>query len=431
MATISRKDPGFRKNPGFLPVLDPISRVAFSDEATNNASGDAFGRLRVSAPFTLFDSQHQYDTQPLLWDTKLAGSGAETHLPNESAVDLSVTTASGDSVIRQTKEYIRYQPGKSQLILCTCVFGEPQTGTNKLVGYGDTNNGIFFGQDGGGSYVLLRSKATGSVSDERKVYQVDWNLDAMDGTGPSLVTFDPTKTQIVVVDLEWLGVGRVRIGLNIDGVTRYVHEFLNANQQTVVYMTTANLPVRYEITNTALVAAAASLKHICTSVISEGGVDSTAAYPFAGNRVAVSIPNGLANEIVVYAIRPSLTFNSIENRSRLIPSGVDITATGGTVVLKAIYNPTITGGTWNSFGASSGVDVNTTATSYTGGITTDVIVALDATKGGTPLFDRGLVDRLPFGIGIDADSPIPLAFVAYATSNSVTASFTVRWEELR
>jgi len=381
------------------------TRSPTSSLGTDNAVGDAFGRVRVADPVTIFDSQLQYDKQPLLWDEKIVGSSASTHLPNESAVDMAVTTADGDSVIRQTRDYHRYQPGKSQFILCTFVLGSPQDGTTKLVGYGDGNNGIFVGQDGGGTFVLLRSSNTGTASDARKVYQQDWNLDTLLGNGPSGLTTDWTKTQISVTDLEWLGVGRVRVGFNINGVTVYAHEFLNANIQDKVYMTTANLPVRYEITNSQAVASSQTLKQICCSVISEGGIDETAAYPFSVELVDVSVPNGAVNAIVIFAAR---------------------------VVTQILYNPTITGGTWATPDPSSGIEGNSTATAFSGGINIGSSVIAGGTRGSsTPVFGKTVTSRLPFGLGIDADDPITLALVAYATDANVSASFTFQWEELR
>lgn len=399
---------------------------------TNNPVGDAFGRLRIADPVTLFDSQLQYDKQPLLWDEKIVGSATSVHQTNESAVNMTVTTASGDSVIRQTKEYQRYQPGKSQFILTTFVLGTAQEGTTKLVGYGDGDDGIFLGQDGGGEFLLLRTSTSGTPDDTRKVYQSDWNLDTLQGIGPSGQTVDFTKSQIFVVDLEWLGVGRVRCGLNIDGVTYYVHEFLNANTLDKVYMKTANLPVRYEITNTQGVAASSTLKQICCSVISEGGVDRTSAYPFSTELIDVAIPNGEVNAIVVFAARHSLLFEGQPNHSRFEPVSFEVLPEGGKVVTQILYNPTLVGGTWAVVDSNSVIEGNSTVTSFTGGINVGSSIIAGGTRGSSvPVFGKTVTSRLPFGIGIDADTPTPLAMIAYATDANVTASFSFQWEELR
>ena len=79
---------------------------------------DAFGRLRVSNPFTIFDSGNIMSKNNL-FDESLTGSGTVTYTANKSTVNLNVTTASGDKVIRQSKRVMSYQPGKSLFIFNT------------------------------------------------------------------------------------------------------------------------------------------------------------------------------------------------------------------------------------------------------------------------------------------------------------------------
>lgn len=395
---------------------------------------DAFGRLRVSNPETIFDSQLQYDTQPLLWVEKLVSGGTVTHLPDESAADLTVPTTSGASVIRQTREFFRYQPGKSQQIFCTGVLGELQANTNKLVGYGETKNGVFFGQDGGGTYVLLRSNSTGSISDARKVYQADWDTDALDGNGASRKTADWTKAQIFTIDLEWLGVGQVRMGVVIEGQLITVHTFKNANTQVTTYMTTANLPARYEITNTAVTAAPATLKQICTQVTTEGGASNLQSFPFSRGANTVAIPNGAANAQMLFAQRHKLTFNGIENRGRFSPLRYEVNATGGTVYSEVHYTPILDGTeTWTSDGPFSIMESSQdVGQGFTNGF---VIESAAAAAGGGRATgnseSRGLSNRLPFGLDIDGANAVVIGVTFYALTNNVTADISFHWEEVR
>jgi hypothetical protein len=71
------------------------SEISFA----NTPNIDAFGRLRVSNPFTLFDSSHRFDDNEL-WSTSTAVGGSVTFDANEGLVNLGVTTASGSEVIR-------------------------------------------------------------------------------------------------------------------------------------------------------------------------------------------------------------------------------------------------------------------------------------------------------------------------------------------
>ena len=124
--------------------------------------------------------------------------------------------------------------------------------------------------------------ATGAAVDT-EVSQTSWNVDSFNGNGPSGITIDFTKTQILVIDFEWLGVGRVRVGFNLNGVNYTAHEFNNANSLAVAYMSTPNLPLRYEIENTGA-GAASTIMHICGAVASEGGADLTGTTHYVSNQ---------------------------------------------------------------------------------------------------------------------------------------------------
>lgn len=244
---------------------------------TNNATGDAFGRVRISSPDTIFDSKQLYNSEPLFWDdqeTSGTGTGS-THSTDTASTTMTVGATTAGRRVRQTFMRFNYQPGKSQQIMMTFVLDKSGGGTDisRRVGYFDEENGIFLEDDAGTYKIVRRTSVTGTPVDNA-VNQSAWNVDLLDGTGPSGITIDFTKSQILVIDYEWLGVGRVRVGFNIDGVTYIAHEFRNANNLDTVYMSTPNLPLRFEITNGGT-GAASSLEHICCSVLSEGGQEQT------------------------------------------------------------------------------------------------------------------------------------------------------------
>jgi len=261
-----------------------------------NQAGDAFGRLRVSNPETIFDSKQVFDNQPLFWDESLTGTASATWSGNTASTLLDIKSTSTETAMRQTFMRFNYQPGKSQLVFMTGTLkysGTSAAGLSRGWGYGDDNDGIFL-QDLDGVVQLLKRSSTSGSPVDTTVAQASWNLDVMDGTGDSGVTIDWTKSQILVIDFEWLGVGRVRVGFNIDGVTYYVHEWKHANSLTGVYMSTPNLPLRYWITNDGTYASTAELEHICASVISEGGQNSNGALRYkstAGTHIDCATEN--------------------------------------------------------------------------------------------------------------------------------------------
>ena len=249
-------------------------------EPFSATSLDAFGRLRVANPYTLFDSQNRYQADPQFSQTTINGASV-TYDSNASTVLMSVDTTSGSQAVRQSFRVFPYQPGKSLQVLATFVMDTPTADLRQRVGYFNTDNGVFFQVNGTTKSFVLRTSTSGSPSDARTVDQNAWNGDKLDGTGASGIVLDVTKAQILYMDFEWLGVGSVRCGFVIDGTFIVCHTFNNANDIDKVYMQTAILPVRYEIEALAALGAGKTMKQICSSVISEGGYDQKSALTWA------------------------------------------------------------------------------------------------------------------------------------------------------
>jgi hypothetical protein len=325
---------------------------------------DAFGRLQVSEPYTLFDSQNRYaaDNQ---FDVATTGTGSTTYLPNEATVKMEVTAGGVGTVVRQTYRSFPYQPGKGLLVLATFVMDSNQSlNLTQRVGYFNDSNGVFFQSVGGVYSFVLRSSVTGTPSDARTVNQDDWNGDKLDGTGDSGITLDASKAQILWMDFEWLGVGSVRCGFIINGQYIVCHTFNNANNITNVYMTTAILPVRYEI-RTATSAVAASMKSICSSVISEGGYEATSI-----EHVARRI-NATSGSTITTSFYPmvSIRLASTALGAVVVPSSLNfLPTTADNYELALIKNPTLTGPSWSAVSSDVNVESDISATAMTGGI---------------------------------------------------------------
>lgn len=330
-----------------------------------STSQDAFGRLRVSQPLTLFDSSHRFDDNDL-WSTATATSGTAVFNANQGLIDLSVTAASGSSVIRETVKVFAYQPGKSLLIMNTFVLNPAKTGLTQRVGYFGTSNGFYLELADSTLSFVKRSIVTGSIVNT-PVAQADWNYDKMDGTGPSKLTLDITKAQILWMDLEWLGVGSVRMGFVINGQFILCHTFQHANVLASTYITTASLPLRYEIFNTTGTTGASTLKQICSTVISEGGYELRGAQLSAGT--SITAPRTFAVAGTYY---PMITIRLKSTRldAIVIPTAVSLLGLGnGKNYQWRILDGgvTTTGGTWLTAAADSSVEYNISATSASGG----------------------------------------------------------------
>jgi hypothetical protein len=337
------------------------SEISFA----NTPNIDAFGRLRTSTPFTLFDSSHRFDDNGL-WSTATATSGTATFNANQGLVDLDVTTASGSEVIRETTKVFSYQPGKSLLVLNTFVMNAAKTNLRQRVGYYGAANGYYLELSDSTVSLVERSSVSGSVVNT-PVAQASWNVDKMDGTGPSGITLDLTKAQILFMDLEWLGVGTVRIGFVVNGNFYVCHKFHHANIIASTYITTASLPIRYEITNRGATSSASELKQICSTVLSEGGYQLNGLQQAVG--IPVTTPRNLAVAGTFYPI-VSIRLRTSPNRldAIVICTAISVVATtSGHYNWQVVASGTTTGGTWVAAPGDSSVDYNITGTSFAGG----------------------------------------------------------------
>ncbi len=309
---------------------------------------DAFCRLRVSEPYTLFDSQNRYQVNRKFF-SNIVGAANVGYISNESAVTMNVDSTPA-RVIRQSKNCFAYQPGKSLMILSTFVMNPAKSNLVQRVGYFNTLNGVFL-ENSDDVYMVVRNNGT-----DFKVRRADWNTDAL----PQL---DPTKIQIMFIDIEWLGGGTVRTGFIIDGEYKYAHMFHHANRINTVYMTTAILPVRYEIENTGT-ATPSTMKQICSTVISEGGYNPS--LPTYIYHRAVK-PLTLANTVYpMISIRLKDEF--LDSMVRL--KQIDLLCTSkdsGTWYL--LLNPVLSTPSWASHTDSNLVQYDISSTSMSGGIT--------------------------------------------------------------
>jgi len=332
--------------------------------AASVGATDAFGRIRTSAPLTLFDSSHRYSDNGL-WATSTASGGSSTFDANAGLVNLAVTTASGSEVIRETTKCFSYQPGKSLLVMSTFTMAAAKTGLRQRVGYYGASNGMYLELANNDLNFVERSSSTGSLV-ETRVPKSNWNIDPLDGTGPSNLTLDITKSQILWMDIEWLGLGTVRLGFVINGKFIHCHSFHHANIITGTYITTASLPLRYEITNTATTASTSTLKQVCSTVLSEGGYELRGLQQSIGT--AITAPSALTLAGTYYPII-SLRLKSARLDAIVILTAISIMAASANAnyTWRVVASATTTGGTWTSAGTNSSVEYNLTGTATTGG----------------------------------------------------------------
>jgi hypothetical protein len=325
-------------------------------------SGDLFGRLKVSNPYTLFDSTHRY-SQDGDYNDVIVGSGSTSGIiTSQSTATLTIGSTSGCSYIRESKRVFKYQPGKSLQCLQSFVFNEPKANLVQRVGYASSENGLLLEKDGFNVNYVLRTTRSG-VSTSIVVPQSNWNLDTLDGNGPSGYTLNLNNIQIMFSELEWLGGGALRSGFIIDGKFIVAHQFNHANHLDGVYMTTASLPIRYEIFNNGNVGSASTLKQVCVTVQSNGGYERKVA-PDVVTRPAPLTGIGLTFvPIVSYSLSPG------REDAIILPHDYQVLPLSNNInyEIALIKNTTLVGAAFSA-SASPNAHFDRSATALSGGL---------------------------------------------------------------
>ena len=409
-----------------------------SDRLTPSGTAtDAFGRLRMTTPVTLFESTHRFADNGLFVTSNTAGNSSFAFVENQSTIDMTVSTTANAEVLRETTKVMSYQPGKSLLIMNTFAMNEPKANVRQRVGYFGKSNGIYLENDGTTNYFVLRTNTSSTVA-ETKVPQSEWNIDKFDGTGYSSQTgglehsdgIDVSKTNILWMDIEWLGVGDVRCGFVVDGRMIPAHIFHNDNKNLVPYMTTASLPIRYEITNTGVTTSSSTLKQICSTVISEGG------YELYGSQQAIQTPIGSPVDLpTAGTYYPIISLRLKANRLDAIVILTALSILG--ITNNSVYNwqvrtgaDTSGGGTWVDVGSNSAVEYKIDGGSMTGG---RILASgfTGATISATPV---DILKEALFKFQLERNSftntPYEITLCASATLNGSDIYASVDWEEI-
>ena len=417
-----------------LPVTGNlgISTTTVVSTTLPSTQTDAFNRIRTSNPLTLFDSSHRYRDNNL-FTTLIVGSGSTVgFVTAQGLVSLNVGIGSTSIVQRETTKVFSYQPGKSLEVLNTFVMNQPQNHLSQRVGYYGSDNGIYFEVSGTTLNFVERSIVSGMMS-ETRTPQTLWLYDKLDGTGKSGLTLDPTKAQIFWMDIEWLGVGTVRVGFVIDGQFIHCHSFHHANKVSSTYITTGSLPIRYEIFNTGISTTGIStMKQICSTVISEGGYELRGLQQAVG--VAVTSPIVLATAGTYYNLI-SLRLKSSPDRLDAIAILTALSVLGTTN--NVTYNwqvrasGTSVGGSWISAGPDSAVEYKIDNATYTGGRILAQGYFNAASQGNVPV---DILKEALFKFQLERDglnkTSYELSLVCACDTNTSNVYASMDWEEI-
>jgi hypothetical protein len=432
-----------------------VARGGFIVDNGTELPLDPFARVRVSQPNTMYQLMSNtflgtVNTKQVHQVSEFVSAAGGTSVVSESdgTVVMSVTAADA-LVVRQSRQYIPYQPGKGRLVfmsgMLTTSTGGGVSGATSRLGIFDDHNptearigaGHFFELSGTTLSVVERSMGedvSGNVV-ETRIPRSSWNGDRLDGSGPSKFTIDLSRMQLFWMDMEWLGVGFVRFGVVHEGKLVICHTIYHTNALTGTYTRTPKLPVRFEISSSGAFAGEASMKMACATVISEGGYVPRGIPMDLPQDVAITLGTNNVTPVLALSLRPE----SYAVRATLIPRSVSVACIDNQPVwyqvLLAFSQPTSPLITWTNvntslslarYSATPGILPTTNIYSFAGGVT----VARDQTKFEfTP--EQGL-DGIPFLSGSYSGVPdILYVAVKRLKSTATTVHVTVTWDELQ
>lgn len=388
---------------------------------------EAFGNLAVASPRSLFDSKLDVEGEAgVSWFEDFTATGATfTHDTNNSTAILAIgdagTTPDASRSIRRSRP-TPYIPGHGKRVFMTFCLEEAVAAASvqKNVGLFDDSDGVLLRQDATGVSIVIRDSTSGSVVETNAVPQADWDdpMGLNGQLGASGITVDWSTRQILVIDLQWLGVGMVSVALDIDGILYPIHMFKHANADSAVpYMATAVLPVTYEIiASGGAVASKAELRQICCSVQSFGTESALIQDDIASNRIT--------SRLCAIAGTPIVSMRANNARVPLEPAEIDVFNAESSKALfwELVFNGALTGA---SFAAASGDnhhDIDIAATSIVGGkvIAQGYVPAAGGGQASATL-SAALASRVRLGIDMDG-SKDTLSLVIYNLAASTAAA---------
>ena len=321
-------------------------------------------RLKT-APFqTVFFNTFQYGKETDVWDERIVGVGTATWNQYSSNVIMQVGVTTGSKVIRQTKNVMRYIPGRPATLAFAIRLEQPQVGIRRRFGLFDDNNGAYF-EDDGGTYSYVIRTSTSGITTEIRVGRDEWNGEKFDGNGWTGVTADPTKQQMISINYEWYGAGTVDFSWLMKGETIKSHTFDNSNNLDKVWCSSPFLPIRCEIENITGVAGTHYLYQGSNSLIQEGEPEKLGTLLSQSNSITGTT---MALSDTFYPIVSLRLKSTALQAVMLLRSLQAVTNDNTNVYWKLLENATLTNPVWtNHTNPDSFVQYDISATALSGG----------------------------------------------------------------
>lgn len=368
-----------------IGVVDDRAKVSIG-EYDENAPNTAFpvrlptvtdmtNRVKIAVANQILETTWQYDLQARIYSTRLTG-GATAQGPGQkdpAYAQLATTTASGDKAELGTKRYLIYQPFRTHILTMGMILGEGKTNLVKRFGQFTNFNGWFFEQNGSQIFAVYRNNTfepTGTI--ETRVERANWNVDPLDGTGPSGLDIDDMlhKALTWVIEYVWHGTQGIQWGIQYFDKLYFVHKLVWSGTEEKTFTRSALLPVRYEMENVGAVASASTWYVGPNSFNIEGGEERKGQRYTASRGTSGRSVNSATVPRYLLAVRPKLTFNGVNNRMSIIPLAYQI-FTSDDLFYEVLVQSTTSGGTYTDVDADSGAEFSIDITGASDGYIID------------------------------------------------------------
>jgi hypothetical protein len=336
----------------------------------------AFGELRTAEMSPVLQITHPYELNlDLISTASTTGSGSVVHNTGTTMIEVNSGAATSSAGIANTRKLVKYRNGQGLLVRYTALFDTAVSGNNQLAGWGDSEDGFFFGYSGTTFGIIRRN----SVSGDEFIAQSSWNIDTMDGSSnssnPSSQSLEPTNGNVYQIQIQWLGFGAINFFIEASKTGQFepVHQIKYANSNTSVSVVNPTYPLTIESTNTTN-STNVTIQNASLASFNEGEVKYTGPNKAFGNAKATT------TDTVVFSLQNPTTYKGKTNRSRIKIESLNVYTDQGNanpVNFTLQLDPTLASTSFTSFG------------NYTA-IETDVAGTLSAA--GTVIFQAGATE---------------------------------------
>jgi len=372
----------------------------------------AFGEVLTTIINPIVQIQFPYNINTRIVTPTVVGTGSVAQ--EESMAVLKTGTDTGSTAKMESKIVVRYNPGQGGVCKFTALFTEGAAGTQQEVGLGDNTDGLFVGFNGVEFIINRRQGGSNNF-----VNQSSFNMDTLDGDGPSGMILDTSKMNVFKIQFQWLGAGNLFFNIEDPVTGRFImfHTIRYANNFIRPSLDNPTFPLRVFVDN------GATVLDIVTKVGSMGGFTEGIVRDDGPINFSAVLGTAVSTTIIpVLSIRNKTTYQTKVNKVLIKLLNIGIINTGGKELLaQLILNGSLTDASFSSIDTNTSVmEEDSSASAITGGINLLPFLVKDS--------DSKDFDLLAEDIKLNPGDTLTIA--AISTASGTTTDVDITWKEI-